>query len=222
MLQAIRKLATKTFAVLEKEQEVAGELHADVKATLERMQKKDPGLRQMIRDAHAYAVFPSVGKAALVVGGSFGKGEVFEEESLIGYAAIAQLTLGVQLGGETFSQLILFENLHSLARFKQNRLAFAANASVAMVKAGAAATARYEKGVTVFLEAEGGMMLELAIGAQKFIFKPALLERGRKSSPARAFTRSNPGPRKAVRGRAAKRPRRKAARRSRSIKSRGA
>src|SRR5581483_3072736 len=147
-------------------------LHEDVQATLERLEEKDRGLRQFLKKAYGYAVFPSVGKAALVVGGSYGRGEVFERGKFIGFATLAQTTIGVQIGGETYSEVIAFESREALERFKKGKLAFAANASAVLVKAGAAATADFEKGVADFAYAEGGMLLELSIGGQKFKFKP--------------------------------------------------
>lgn len=147
--------------------------HDDIKAALQRLKEKDPGLRPLLKKAYGYALFPSVGKAAAVVGGAYGRGEVFEHGKRIGYATLSQLTLGVQLGGDTFAELIVFENKQALDRFKQGKVHFAANASAVLVRAGAAASARYEKGVSVFVVTDGGMMLELGIGGQKFKFKPA-------------------------------------------------
>jgi lipid-binding SYLF domain-containing protein len=147
-------------------------LQKEVRSTLKRLEQKDPGLKRFLEDAYGYAVFPNVGKAALVIGGAYGKGLVFKKGEPIGHATIAQTTIGVQVGGDTFSQIIAFESKESLERFKQGKLAFAANASAVLVKAGAAATADYEKGVSVFAYATGGMLLEAAIGGQKFKFKP--------------------------------------------------
>jgi hypothetical protein len=159
-------------------------LDEDVQATLERLEEKDRGLKQFLKKAYGYAVFPSVGKAALVVGGSYGRGEVFERGKMIGVATVAQTTIGVQVGGETYSQIIAFESKETLDRFKKGKLAFAANASAVLVKAGAAAAANYEKGAVVFVYAEGGMLLELSIGGQKFKFKPG--EGGEESKQAGA------------------------------------
>jgi len=147
-------------------------IHEDVQAALKRLNAKDPGLKQFLKKAHGYAVFPSVGKAALVIGGAYGRGEVYEQGKPIGYATIAQTTIGVQVGGDTFTELLVFESKESLDRFKRGRVAFAANASAVLVKAGAAGTADFEKGVAAFAYAQGGMLLEAAIGGQKFKFKP--------------------------------------------------
>src|SRR5436190_24205066 len=121
-------MASKVFTGLQKEAEVLETLHNEARAALAALEERDPGLRKFLDDAHAYAVFPSIGKASAVIGGAFGKGEVFQNGRLIGYAAVAQLTLGVQLGGETFCQVIAFESKPALDRFKAGRMAFAANA----------------------------------------------------------------------------------------------
>lgn len=188
---SLRRLATEALSLAGKEASALEELHAESRATVRRMAEQDPGLQERIDDAYAYAVFPSVGKATAVVGGAFGKGEVFRGGRLIGYAGLVQLTLGVQLGGQTFSEIITFEDRSALDRFRAGRTRFAASASAVLVKAGAAAAARPDRGATVFVSPDGGMMLEAAIGGQKFIFKPAVL--GRTKSAPRVPKRSSAG-----------------------------
>lgn len=182
--QVIRRLFSKAFSAAGKEVEAIEQLHAESKATVRRMAEEDPGLRKVLDGAHAYAVFPSVGKATAVIGGAYGKGEVFQGDSLVGYAGLVQLTLGVQVGGQTFSEVVAFQNSAALERFKSGKTAFAANASAVLVKAGAAASSNYADGTLVFVSPEGGMMLEAAIGAQKFIFKPAALGRAKEGPEA--------------------------------------
>jgi lipid-binding SYLF domain-containing protein len=188
---SLRRLATEALSLADKEASALEELHGESRATVRRMAEEDPGLRERIDKAYAYAVFPSVGKATAVVGGAFGKGEVFRDGGLIGYAGVVQLTLGLQLGGETFSEIITFDDRRALERFKSGRTTFAASASAILVKAGAAAAARPDHGTTAFVSAEGGMMLEAAIGGQKFFFKPAVL--GRMKSAPRVPKRSSIG-----------------------------
>jgi lipid-binding SYLF domain-containing protein len=181
MLEALRRIASKFFSGVQKETDVLQTLDNEVRAALARLDERDPGLRKFLDGAYAYAIFPSVGKASAVIGGAFGKGEVFQGGRLVGYAAVAQLTVGVQVGGDTFAQVIAFESKPALDRFKQGKFAFAANASAVLVKAGAAATADYESGVAVFAYAEGGMLLEAAVGGQKFFFRHAVLGRTKKA-----------------------------------------
>jgi hypothetical protein len=189
----VTRLASKAVKGLTMEASILRTLHQEVHEALARIYAADPGFKQLVKDAHAYVVFPSVGKAAAVVGGTFGKGEVFEDESLVGYSAIAQLTLGVQLGGQTFTEVIVFENEESLGRFKQGKFKFAANASAVLVKAGAAATTNFEAGAKTFVFTEGGMTLEAAIGAQKFFFFPAVMGRGQEPEEKRGERRRTKG-----------------------------
>lgn len=148
-------------------------IQQEAASTLRRLESKDPGLGQLLKKAYGYAVFPTVGKAALVVGGSYGKGAVFERGKFVGYATLGQTTLGVQIGGDTFSEVIVFENKQQLDRLKQGKMSFAADASAVLVKAGAAAAKGFGKGTRAFVYGAGGMLLEAAIGGQKFTFKPA-------------------------------------------------
>jgi len=146
-------------------------LRQRAQAVLAKLEKKDPGLKQLLKKAHGYAIFPSVGKAALVVGGAYGRGVVFEKGKMIGFATISQMTIGVQIGGDTFTEILVFHDKHQLDRFKHGHMAFAANASAVLVKAAAAGTTNF-KGVTALAYSSGGMLLELALGGQKFNFKP--------------------------------------------------
>jgi len=166
---------------LKKEQEVSRFLHKDVEATIKRMTERDEGLRKAIDEAYGYAVYPSIGRAGAVLGVSFGKGEVFKQGKLIGYSGAVQVTIGVQLGGQTYSELVLLQNKEALDRFKAGKVGFAANASVVLVKAGASAANNYKGGMQVFVLPTGGMMLDLDIGGQKLFFRPAGLTRGKKS-----------------------------------------
>ena len=185
LVSTLRRAASKVAAGAKKELGVLESVHPEVQAALQRAERRDPGLKPFLKKARGYAVFPSVGKAAAVAGGGFGKGEVFEQGKLVSYAAIAQATIGVQLGGGTFTQIIAFENKTTLERFRRGLFTFSANASVVMIKAGAAASADYEKGAAVFVLSRGGMMLEAGVGGQKFIVKPAVLGRGKPAAHAK-------------------------------------
>ena len=173
-------------------------LHADVEAKLKEFKSENPGLRKTLDEAYGYAVFPEVGKASLVVGGSYGQGEVFERKKLIGYATISQFTVGVQVGGDTFAELILFENRDSLERFKSGKVEFAANASAVLVRAATAKVNDYEQGVKTMAMSSGGMLLEAAIGGQKFTFRPATETEqsgGRKKPRTSSRRKESPGKR---------------------------
>ena len=70
---------------------------------------EDPSLQVFLDKAYGYALFPSVGKGAVGVGGAYGKGEVFDRGTKVGYCDLSQATIGIQLGGQTFTEIIAFE-----------------------------------------------------------------------------------------------------------------
>src|SRR5256885_15007801 len=110
-----------------------------------------PGLKDLVDDADAYAVFHDVGKGGAGVGGAYGRGEVYEHDQLIGYADLSQGSIGLQLGGQTFSELIVFETPEAMQNFKDQKLSFTANASAVALKSGVATTPRFENNVAVFV-----------------------------------------------------------------------
>lgn len=143
---------------------------------LKRLNREDSNLQSFLDKSYGYVVFPSVGKGAVGVGGAFGRGEVFEKgtlmSSMVGFAALEQATIGFQLGGQTYTELIVFETKSALERFETGNFAFSANASAVALKSGASATAKYENGVAVFTMPNGGAMFEASVGGQKFKFQP--------------------------------------------------
>jgi len=177
----------KHVPALKKEAKTSHRLHADCVATLKRMQAKDESLKKQLDEAYAYVVYPAVGKASLVLGGAYGKGEIFRSGKLVGYAGLAQITLGVQVGGQTYSQLVLLQDKEAYKRFKAGKVGFAANVSAVIVKAGAAATNNYKQGMQIYVHSEGGLSLEAAIGGQKLIFRHAGLMRGKPADRDPAF-----------------------------------
>lgn len=147
------------------------DLKASAVDALATMKADDPSLEGFLNKAHGYAIFPHVGKGGAIVGGSYGRGIVYEKGTPIGYADISQATVGLQLGGQKFMELLTFESGKDLERFTAGKLAVSANASAVMLKSGAAESARYTDGVAVFVKPIGGAMVEASIGGQQFTFQ---------------------------------------------------
>lgn len=158
-------------------------LHSAVSSTLARLKSQHQELKQSLEQAYGYAVFPSIGRAGVVVGGAHGKGEVFEQGEHVGNATLSQLTVGVQVGGETFSELLLFGAKESLTDFKRSPVKFTSNASAVMVKAGGTGTTDF-KGVTALAFKEGGELLEASLGGQKFTYEGPPGEEAQGALPA--------------------------------------
>ena len=147
-------------------------LHLRVGDTIKRMKAQDPGLKVFFEDAFGYAVFAKVSKGAIGVGGAHGRGEVYRRGELIGRCDLRQGTVGLQLGGQAYSEVIFFESQEPLARFMRDELAFSAQASAVAVEAGSASAADYDDGVAVFALPTGGLMFEASIGGQSFRYVP--------------------------------------------------
>lgn len=148
------------------------EEQAEVARTIAKFRHKDPGLHIFFERAFGYAVFPTIGKGGIGIGGAYGTGRVYERGHFIGRTTLTQLTVGFQWGGQAYSELIFFKNRAAFDRFKKGNLKFAAQASAVAVTTGAAATAAYDHGVAVFTMEKGGLMYEATIGGQSFSFQP--------------------------------------------------
>lgn len=144
----------------------------DVKDSLAKAKAADPTLGGFIDKAYGYAFFPSVGKGGLVVGGAYGRGEVYEQGKMVGYCDLSQATFGLQAGGQSYSELICFETKAAFEAFKTGGLKLSAQATAVALKAGAGANAKYTGGVAVFTMNEAGLMAEASIGGQSFSFQP--------------------------------------------------
>ena len=163
------------FALLTRAAAQTVDVSKDVKEAQETIavfKKADPNLSRFFDNAVGYAVFPRVSKGAIGVGGAAGSGVVFEKGQAIGKASLTQVTVGAQLGGQTYSEVIFFETPPALTDFKKGTLALAAQASAVAAAKGASANAKYENGVAVFTTGKGGLMFEASVGGQKFAFEP--------------------------------------------------
>ena len=111
---------------------------------------KNANIESYFKDCYGYVVFPSVGKGGIVIGGAHGRGIVYEQGEIIGEAKMTQLTLGLQWGGQAFSEIIFMKNAEALESFKRSELEFSGQVSAVVVKKGASADLAYEKGVAVY------------------------------------------------------------------------
>src|SRR6185436_12863648 len=149
------------------------ELQKESQEALAQFVKADPTLQPFITNSAGYAIFPSVGKGGFIVGGARGKGLVYEKANLIGEATMSQATIGAQVGGQSFAELICFETPAALEDFKASKFEMRAEANAVVAAEGAAKTAKYTQGVVVFTLPKKGLMVQAAIGGQKFKFEPS-------------------------------------------------
>jgi lipid-binding SYLF domain-containing protein len=143
---------------------------AEARQAIAAFKKADPSLKRFFNAAHAYAVFPTVGKGGFGIGGAYGRGLVFKGGQVVGKTSLTQLTIGFQLGGQAYREIIFFEDRPTFDDFKQGNFELSAQASAVAATFGASADADFDNGVAVFTLAKGGLMYEASIGGQKFSY----------------------------------------------------
>lgn len=148
------------------------DLKAAADQTVERMTARDPSLQDLLDRSAGYAVFPTVGKGGAVVGGAYGRGILYQDGAPIGFVDLSQASVGAQLGGQSYSELIVFQSESALNRVKGGPFNVTADMSAVAVTAGAAASAAFNQGVAIFTIPKAGAMLEVSVGGQKINFVP--------------------------------------------------
>jgi lipid-binding SYLF domain-containing protein len=155
--------------------------------------KDSPAVAKFFENSYGYAVFPTIGKAGFIVGGSYGKGQVYRDGKVTGKTSVVEGSIGFQIGGEAFSQIIFFQDKRAYDEFTSGNFEFGATAQAVVITAGAQAKAgttgtsagasagpktgvqaetEYVKGMATFVHSKGGLMYEASIGGQKFTFEP--------------------------------------------------
>jgi lipid-binding SYLF domain-containing protein len=155
--------------------------------------RDSPVVEKFLKNSYGYAVFPTIGKAGFVVGGSYGKGQVYRGGKVTGKSTVVEGSIGFQFGGEAFSQIIFFQDKRAYDEFTSGSFEFDASAQAVAITAGAQAQAgttgvsagasagpktgvqaetKYVKGMAIFVHAKGGLMIEVSVGGQKFTFTP--------------------------------------------------
>lgn len=155
--------------------------------------KKSQQAQQLFDKAYGYAVFPTVGKGAALIGATYAKGKMYRKGRMSGETTLVGLSLGPQLGGEAYSEMIFFKDKKAYDKFTRGGFDFDAKASVNAIAANAKAgtgslasyasanttgdtgvyDAGYDNGVAVLIRGKYGLMADASIGGQHFSFKPA-------------------------------------------------
>lgn len=169
-----------------------GEEVKDYSSTI-KVFRDSPVVEKFFDNAYGYAVFPVIGKAGFVIGGSYGEGQVYQADKVTGKSTVIEGSIGFQAGAEAFSEIIFFEDQRAYNEFTSGEFEFDATAQATVITAGAEVTAGtsgvsagatagpktgaqiekdYYKGMAAFVHAKGGLMYEFSVGGQKFTFQP--------------------------------------------------
>jgi lipid-binding SYLF domain-containing protein len=171
---------------------LAGQVLADDYSDTIEVFRKAGESGQFFKSCYGYAVFPTIGKAGIGIGGAHGSGRVYVGGKYVGDTSMTQITVGLQLGGQAFSQIIFFEDKRAFNDFIGDNFEFGAQATAVAITAGASAQATttgssagasggkhdaktkgsYHRGMAIFTVAKGGLMYEASVGGQKFSYTP--------------------------------------------------
>jgi lipid-binding SYLF domain-containing protein len=140
--------------------------------------------------SYGYAVYPTIGKAGLGIGGAHGSGCVYAKGAMVGTTKMTQVSFGWQAGAQGYSLILFFEDERAFKEFTSGNFEFGAKASAVAITAGASVGAGttgagagasggkkdattaggYHKGVAPFSIIKGGLMYEAALEGAKFSY----------------------------------------------------
>ncbi|MBN1362999.1 MAG: lipid-binding SYLF domain-containing protein [Sedimentisphaerales bacterium] len=158
-------------------------LSAKVERAIALFKATDPSIQAYFDSSYAYAVLPEVTKGALLVGGAYGRGEVFSRGVKIGYCSMSQASLGFSFGGQYFREIIFFQDEATFERFTAGSFTMSAQLTAVALTAGSASRTDYHYGLAVFIAADQGLMVDASVGGQKFQYDPAFVMRDESSTP---------------------------------------
>ncbi len=154
---------------------------------------KSDAVKPFFNEAYGYAVFPTIGKGAIILGGAYGAGRVYKQGDISGTATLFKVNIGFQLGGQAFREIIFFQDKRAYDEFTSEGFEFDGSLSAVVITLGAQAQTgtqgntagaslgpstgsqaetNYTKGMAVFVHTIGGLMYEVSIGGQRFSFSP--------------------------------------------------
>jgi lipid-binding SYLF domain-containing protein len=93
------------------------------------------------RNCYGYAVFSQHRQGGIGIGGAHGKGKVYASGKQVGDTSMTQVSVGLQFGGQAYSEIIFFENKGRLRLIHGGNFEFGAQASAVAITAGASAPA---------------------------------------------------------------------------------
>ena len=143
-----------------------------VNKTLKAFFKTNPKYDGLADQAYGFLVFPSISKAGLIVGGEYGEGALLKEGKVVDYYSTMSASIGLQIGSEVHTEIIMFMNKESLDKFQAGEgLSAGVEGSLAVMNKGEAkvlSTNTVDGSVLVFVYGNQGFMGNLSVEASKF------------------------------------------------------
>jgi lipid-binding SYLF domain-containing protein len=164
--------ADKDQAKLAKAEGKQQTLKLECDAAMSDLRQSDPSIDDFLKRSAGYAVFPSVAKGGLIVGGANGKGILYEAGRPVGYVDLTQASVGFLAGGQRFRELVVLATPDALQQFRSGQYSLGADVNAVALKTGAGAGAQFKNGVAVFVKPVAGAMIDISAAGQKFTVAP--------------------------------------------------
>ncbi len=170
-------LTLSAFSVLaqcedELTKEEKSEINLNYNKTIRSFMKDNEIVTSLVYNSHAYVVLPSIGKGGLIFGGAYGQGRAYVKGFWVGDVILKQYTVGLQVGGQSYSEIIFFKTKDAFEKFKKDGFEDSTQSSVVPIYSGVSSDVDFAKDVQVFTSSSAGLMLEVTTGAQNFSYTP--------------------------------------------------
>jgi lipid-binding SYLF domain-containing protein len=150
----------------------AREIDVSVNVALEQFRKEVKGAGEFLASSKGYLVFPKVVKAGLGIGGEYGEGSLRIGGKTAAYYSTAAASIGLQLGVQKKSVIIVFLTSGALSKFRQSEgWEVGVDGSVALIKVGAGGsidTTNVSDPIVAFVFGQKGLMYNLTLEGSKF------------------------------------------------------
>ena len=147
-------------------------LEDQAETTIKSMTARDDTLQEVLDESYGYVVFPSIGEGGALAGAAYGRGIAYERGRPIGYVELKQGSIGLQVGGQTFSEIIIFEDKEAFAKLHTGPFTLGADATATAIGSGEAREVQFRNGMKVFVQPQGGAMAGFAVSGQQLEFAP--------------------------------------------------
>lgn len=151
--------------------QTAAELSAAVQKTIADCYQTVQTCKEFGNKASGMLVFPEVTKAAIGVGGEYGEGALVVGGKPAGFYSTSAASIGLQLGAEQRSQIIMFMTDEALKKFQaSDGWEIGGKAGVTVIDTGMSGkidTTSFNEPVVGYIFGEKGLMADLSFEGQK-------------------------------------------------------
>lgn len=151
--------------------DTAAEIDAGVKTARDACAKHVRGCEAAAVKAQGMLVFPVITAAGVGIGGSYGEGALIVGGATVAYYSASTGSIGLQLGAEKHSEIIMFMTPQSLAKFRgSSGWQAGADANVTLIDKGNSADIDTLVGtdpVIAFVFGQRGLMGDLSVEGSK-------------------------------------------------------